>query len=136
MRRPGEANVAQSLKDEAQGFRDRKRTPGGTFVPDVIPKPRNLTERLSYQLLSYQRFGPMSNNAFLPPGSNPNTANAEIWGSIEDIHNAVHVFCGGNGGHMGSTAIAGFDPIFWLHHAWVFQVFERPFQTLINFQQH
>ncbi|KAG8919124.1 hypothetical protein FRC02_001863 [Tulasnella sp. 418] len=35
--------------------------------------------------------------------------------SLESIHGDVHVIVGG-GGQMGSVPVAGFDPIFWLHH--------------------
>ena len=38
-------------------------------------------------------------------------------GSIEDFHNEWHVVIGGSAGHMGTTSIASFDPMFWLHHA-------------------
>ena len=41
--------------------------------------------------------------------------------SLEAIHNTVHNTAGGgtstiSGGHMTYLALAGFDPIFWLHH--------------------
>ncbi|EFW99188.1 tyrosinase central domain containing protein [Grosmannia clavigera kw1407] len=41
--------------------------------------------------------------------------------SLEQIHNSVHDFIGGNTnragrGHMSSVAVAAFDPVFWLHH--------------------
>lgn len=37
---------------------------------------------------------------------------------LESIHNAVHTIVGGSGppGHMTDAMVAGFDPIFWLHH--------------------
>ena len=45
-------------------------------------------------------------------GGLPNTAN-----NIENIHNGIHDFVGGNLGHMSYPEVAGFDPVFWLHHA-------------------
>ncbi|PIL22742.1 hypothetical protein GSI_15435 [Ganoderma sinense ZZ0214-1] len=36
--------------------------------------------------------------------------------SLEGIHNSVHNFTGG-GGHMSRVPVAGFDPIFYMHHA-------------------
>ncbi|KAG9032088.1 hypothetical protein FRB95_001949 [Tulasnella sp. JGI-2019a] len=36
--------------------------------------------------------------------------------NFESIHDDVHVQTGGNG-HMSSIPVAGFDPIFWLHHS-------------------
>ncbi|KAJ8073000.1 hypothetical protein PM082_019866 [Marasmius tenuissimus] len=38
--------------------------------------------------------------------------------SLEAIHDAIHVNIGG-GGHMGDPTVAGFDPIFYMHHAQV-----------------
>ena len=35
--------------------------------------------------------------------------------SIESIHDLVHNLIGSDG-HMGSVEMAGFDPIFFLHH--------------------
>lgn len=42
--------------------------------------------------------------------------------SLEAIHNSIHtltggIAAGGNGGHMADTWHAGFDPLFFLHHA-------------------
>ena len=39
--------------------------------------------------------------------------------SIEYVHDAVHYFVGGPGGHMDYLTWAGFDPMFWLHHTLV-----------------
>jgi len=36
--------------------------------------------------------------------------------SLEGVHNGVHNSLGGPGGHMTYTEVAGFDPIFFLHH--------------------
>lgn len=37
--------------------------------------------------------------------------------SLESIHNSVHIFIGGLAyGHMSENEVAGFDPIFWMHH--------------------
>lgn len=44
------------------------------------------------------------------------------WGSIENLHDNVHSWCGGGHygepgfGHMSWVPVAAFDPIFWLHH--------------------
>ncbi|KAI1335061.1 Di-copper centre-containing protein [Xylariaceae sp. FL0016] len=73
-------------------------------------KGKNLTERILYILQSYDQFGAASNNKFTR-----GTPKFENWGSIEDVHNAVHVYTG-NGGHMNFPAASAFDPIFWLHH--------------------
>ncbi|QSZ30034.1 hypothetical protein DSL72_004552 [Monilinia vaccinii-corymbosi] len=43
--------------------------------------------------------------------------------SLENPHGAVHVDVGGSHGHMSQLSYAGFDPIFWLHHANVDRLF-------------
>jgi tyrosinase len=75
----------------------------------------NLTERSAYILLAYKTFGPMGNNRADRKLPNMPWAN---FGSLEDIHNTVHGAVGGEG-NMGNVGIAAFDPIFWLHHAYV-----------------
>ncbi|KAH8432716.1 tyrosinase [Aspergillus melleus] len=60
----------------------------------------------------------------------PKEENAKEANSVESVHNNVHNFVGGSSfirpdgnnihlwgaGHMSSTTVAAFDPIFWLHH--------------------
>jgi tyrosinase len=70
-----------------------------------------LTERTLWILRSYPEFGAMSHNRFVRDSRKSWTG----WGSLEDIHNAVHDYVGGTG-HMGDPSIAAFDPIFWFHH--------------------
>lgn len=36
--------------------------------------------------------------------------------NIEFIHNNIHYWAGGEGGHMSQIPVASFDPIFWVHH--------------------
>lgn len=38
---------------------------------------------------------------------------------VEELHGQVHVWTGGRDGHMSQVPWAGFDPIFWAHHAMV-----------------
>ncbi len=38
---------------------------------------------------------------------------------LENLHNNVHVWTGGDGGDMYYIYLAAFDPIFWAHHAMV-----------------
>jgi tyrosinase len=89
-------------------------SPGKT--PDGKPRniERNLSERVAYVLKAYQRFGPMCYNEYPGKGTGE-TGKAEIWGSIEDIHNWVHGLIGDKG-QMGQVPKSAFDPIFWLHH--------------------
>lgn len=38
---------------------------------------------------------------------------------LEDLHGAVHVYVGGDTGHMSQVPLAAYDPIFWAHHAMI-----------------
>jgi tyrosinase len=38
---------------------------------------------------------------------------------LEEIHGWVHVWVGGQRGHMGRVPFAAFDPIFWAHHTMI-----------------
>jgi len=44
--------------------------------------------------------------------------------SVESPHNSVHNILGGRG-HMANANVAGFDPIFYLHHAFVDNLIDR-----------
>ncbi|CAG8720088.1 1794_t:CDS:2, partial [Scutellospora calospora] len=49
--------------------------------------------------------------------TNPSDENYGHFSSIEVVHDALHDAIGGAGGHMSYPDIAGFDPIFYLHHS-------------------
>jgi tyrosinase len=40
-------------------------------------------------------------------------------GSVEQLHNRVHVWVGGEDGHMSQIPFAAYDPIFWAHHTMI-----------------
>lgn len=66
---------------------------------------------MTYQLLAQQpNYGPFSNTAY-------SDGTSQKFNSLENMHNAIHGFVG-NGGHMSIVPYSGFDPIFWLHHAY------------------
>ena len=75
---------------------------------------RNLTERTAWILQAYDTYIAMSNNALRSVPGFEDVEDATNYGSLEDIHNAVHTIVGGSGGHMSSVPISAFDPIFWL----------------------
>ena len=39
--------------------------------------------------------------------------------TLEDLHGQVHVWVGGDDGHMSQVPLAAYDPIFWAHHAMI-----------------
>jgi tyrosinase len=43
----------------------------------------------------------------------------DFTGQLEQLHNNVHVWVGGENGHMGDIQLAAFDPIFWAHHTMI-----------------
>ncbi|HWX46238.1 MAG TPA: tyrosinase family protein [Solirubrobacteraceae bacterium] len=47
---------------------------------------------------------------------------ADFTHQLEQLHNNVHVWVGGDRGHMGDIQFAAFDPIFWAHHAMIDRV--------------
>lgn len=67
-------------------------------------------QRFMNLLQAYPNFSNFSNSAWTPdsPG----------YDSLESLHNQIHGLVG-NGGHMAIIDYAGFDPLFWLHHAQV-----------------
>ena len=81
------------------------------YAKDVVAA-RNLSERVANILGAYQRYSPVSHNMYSLQGQTKEqrTARKEVWGSLEDIHNAIHDLVG-NGGHMGSIAASSFDPV-------------------------
>jgi tyrosinase len=40
-------------------------------------------------------------------------------GAVEQIHNNIHVWTGGQDGHMSQIPFAAYDPIFWAHHTMI-----------------
>ena len=52
----------------------------------------------------------MSNN-LLRQGKDSKVDDRSNWGSLKDVHNAIHDL---TGGHMGNPQVSAFDPIFWL----------------------
>lgn len=77
------------------------------YLP-VLVQERNLTERTLWILQAYNTYVAMSNNSL------SEVVDQKNYGSLEDIHNAVHNLVGGIGGHMAAIEVSAFDPIFWL----------------------
>ncbi|EXJ78291.1 hypothetical protein A1O3_09452 [Capronia epimyces CBS 606.96] len=70
--------------------------------------------------LTYQLFTTVTNYTYFSctwPGGQGGVPN-----NIEAIHNSIHNSVGGYG-HMQFPEVAGFDPVFWLHHANVDRLF-------------
>ncbi|KAF5689742.1 tyrosinase precursor [Fusarium circinatum] len=106
-------------------------TPFTREVNHELSPEVNLRERVVYLLKSYSIFDQVSHNQWDPKrkpriiDGQPSKTRGLGFGSIEDIHNALHVLVGGQGqdqlnrvrtGHMSQVSKSAFDPIFWLHH--------------------
>ncbi|PPJ60917.1 hypothetical protein CBER1_06201 [Cercospora berteroae] len=127
-RRQNRGESALSDRDRDNSMWDRvKRVQtqhsGATIYAQDVVAARNLSERVANLLGGYQRFAPISSNAFsFDQSKAQRTARKEVWGSLEDVHNAIHDLVG-NGGHMGQISASAFDPIFWLHHCNIDRLF-------------
>ncbi|KAH9980088.1 tyrosinase [Lactifluus volemus] len=67
---------------------------------------RDIPDMISGLFTTAETWSEFSNKA-------PNRSGRAV-NSLEAIHDRIHVYVGG---HMGNQAVAGFDPIFYLHHA-------------------
>lgn len=79
----------------------------------------------------YSNFRAFSTAGVLIKGADPDDTTQilqENTGSLEGLHNNYHVYVGGfsgdnsNTGHMSCVPIAAFDPVFWIHHWYVFDL--------------
>ncbi|KAK6535806.1 hypothetical protein TWF281_000057 [Arthrobotrys megalospora] len=77
---------------------------------------------------------PQDDNANIISGTPNSGGDPARWGafsnrvgnsgaSVESIHDGIHVWCGGDLGHMSSVPYSSFDPIFFLHHTNVDRLF-------------
>ncbi|KAL8679857.1 MAG: hypothetical protein Q9186_003877 [Xanthomendoza sp. 1 TL-2023] len=86
-------------------------TSQNSLVSRQIDQSQNTyAQRFMNLLQAYPRFANFSNSAWTP--------NALGYDSLESLHNQIHGLIG-NGGHMAVIDYAGYDPVFWLHHAQV-----------------
>ncbi|ENH75899.1 Tyrosinase [Fusarium oxysporum f. sp. cubense race 1] len=125
-------STAERSASEQQIDLLRMLTPYTREVNRELPVEGNLRERVLYLLKSYSVFDQVSHNQWDPKrrprldtDGRPSKTSGQGFGSIEDIHNALHTLVGGQGrdalnrprtGHMSRVPISAFDPIFWLHH--------------------
>lgn len=92
----------------------------GQSQPDLVNQQLEANAQAihdaTYQLIADQsNYAPFSNTAFTD-------GRGGSYNSLENMHNTIHSLVG-NSGHMSYVPYAGFDPIFWLHHANVDRLF-------------
>ncbi|KAI1662837.1 tyrosinase [Daldinia decipiens] len=126
----GECYATSRCPDENERKPDNKAWIEGVVhdekVDDFLTKyssvtgfPYGTAAELVYRLLTY----PMDYPHFATLARDENSSSATASTSsitndinLEFIHNNVHYWVGGDGGHMSQIPVATFDPVFWLHH--------------------
>lgn len=83
-------------------------------APEIANNRASFSDRL-YNLFQNSNFSQFGNEAWITSS----TQNAD---SLESLHDAIHSITGNNG-HMTYLDYAGFDPIFFLHHAMIDRCF-------------
>ena len=113
----------QTILSEMEAF--QRDPPSRNKKLPIFDPEHNLTERTAWILQAYSTYVAVSNNEFRVDENGNRIQDATNWGSLEDIHNAVHILTGGTGnpdaakdekygGHMSKVPNSAFDPIFWL----------------------
>jgi len=74
-------------------------TPNNSRASSMMQSGYSTRRQQTYQMFSFTSFNSMASQ-------------------LEGIHNSIHTTIGGSNplGHMSTTTVAAFDPIFWLHH--------------------
>ncbi|KAL6236483.1 hypothetical protein BDW75DRAFT_250041 [Aspergillus navahoensis] len=83
-----------------------------TMHSSVDGKDYGAAAELVYRLLTY----PLEYEQFSTTAVFTSSPKVSADVNIEFIHNNIHWWAGGEGGHMSQIPVATFDPIFWLHH--------------------
>ncbi|KAI1496872.1 tyrosinase [Biscogniauxia marginata] len=79
-----------------------------------------LVYRLLTYPMDYSHFATLARDADMTSASITKVTN-DI--NLEFIHNNIHYWVGGDGGHMSQIPVATFDPVFWLHHCNIDRLF-------------
>ncbi|KAI1478180.1 tyrosinase [Daldinia eschscholtzii] len=97
-----------------------------TNYSSITGFPYGTASELVYRLLTY----PMDYIHFATVARDEDASSATASTSkitndvnLEFIHNNVHYWIGGDGGHMSQIPVATFDPTFWLHHCNIDRLF-------------
>lgn len=90
-----------------------------TTYDSITGFPYGSAAELVYRLLTYpmdfRSFATVARDQTMASGTASTTkVTNDI--NLEFIHNNVHYWVGGDGGHMSQIPVATFDPTFWLHH--------------------
>lgn len=107
------ANYNERVTEDFAGsiYRFENQTfkqPSGRISSQHATRRRN-----TYNLFSMISFSWFSSTGY-PRGNDP--ATPADYNSVEFVHDGVHTDIGG---FMLQVPVAAFDPVFWLHHAWV-----------------
>ncbi|KAI0384323.1 tyrosinase [Hypomontagnella monticulosa] len=90
-----------------------------TTYDSITGFPYGTAAELVYRLLTYpmdyRSFATVARDQTIASGTASTTKVINDI-NLEFIHNNVHYWVGGEGGHMSQIPVATFDPTFWLHH--------------------
>ncbi|KAK8131364.1 hypothetical protein PG984_007802 [Apiospora sp. TS-2023a] len=118
---PDKGQTKPASKDWIEGIVNNQEVQRlmGSHI-DVNDKDSGAAGEMVYRLLTYDltypQFATVSDS-----GDQARGVQSDI--NLEFIHNNIHYWAGGEGGHMSQIPVATFDPIFWLHHCNIDRLF-------------
>lgn len=115
---------AEGISDHVgveQSFNLGEKTVDDQGNVKIRPGGRQLIAQV-YDLFTMRSYQPFSNTSWTPR-TEYEPSKVEDYKSLEAVHNNVHVFLGGlTYGYMSMNDVAAFDPVFWMHHGYVYVV--------------
>jgi hypothetical protein len=110
---PTEEQAQADSKDWIQGIVNNEGVEKFMVLHSAVDgKNYGAAAELVYRLLTY----PIDYQEFATTAVDKTEPKISADVNIEFIHNNIHWWAGGDGGHMSQIPVATFDPIFWLHH--------------------
>ncbi|CEL03900.1 hypothetical protein ASPCAL05038 [Aspergillus calidoustus] len=117
---PTEEQAQADSKDWIQGVVNNEGVEKFMVLHSAVDgKNYGAAAELVYRLLTY----PIDYQEFATTAVDKTEPKISADVNIEFIHNNIHWWAGGDGGHMSQIPVATFDPIFWLHHCNIDRIF-------------
>ncbi|KAL4861988.1 hypothetical protein BDV12DRAFT_179541 [Aspergillus spectabilis] len=117
---PTEEQAKADSKDWIQGVVNNQGVEKFLNLHSAVDgKNYGAAAELVYRLLTY----PIDYQEFATTALDKSEPKVSADVNIEFIHNNIHWWAGGDGGHMSQIPVATFDPIFWLHHCNIDRLF-------------
>ncbi|KAI0509078.1 tyrosinase [Xylaria bambusicola] len=101
---------------------DRFLTEHSSVTDESYGTAAELVYRLLTYPMDYSHFATLARDETAKSaGASTSKVTNDI--NLEFVHNNIHYWVGGNGGHMSQIPVATFDPTFWLHHCNIDRLF-------------